>query len=799
MRLSLKWLKELTPYEGTNQDLADRLTMVGLEVEEWIRPFKGLESVVVGHVLSCTPHPEAEKLTLCTVDVGGGEALPIVCGAPNVSPGQHVPVALVGATLPDGSIIKAATIRGRASHGMICSEDELGLSDDHSGIMVLEPSALPGTNLVDALDLDAEVFDVSITPNRADCLSMLGLAREVAAAFGLPLHIPAADVDESGPDCRDTIAIEIPEPELCPLYQARIIRGVRIGPSPVWMRFRLMAMGLRPISNVVDVTNYILMELGQPMHAFDLDLVEGGVIRVARAAEGMKLVTLDHQERTLSGRDLLIWDGRKPVGLAGVMGGANSEIHPGSTNVLLECAVFDPATIRRTARRLGLASEASYRFERGVDQPGSRLAIDRGAALMATLGNGRVDRGISAAEPRPFRPRTITFRPGRARSFLSLPLDDQLCERSLASLGCRVERQEGPAWEVTPPSFRLDLEREVDLVEEVGRLYGLDRIPPQLPRLTRSLQDTGQQDPTFAFHGRIKAWGMGRGLNEAVNYSFVSTRELDLLDEPLENRVLICNPLSEEQNVLRTVLLPGLLQNLRLNQGHGARSLRLFEVAKTFHADPSAETATRERNHLALLLYGRRDPETWPFGDDQVEYQDIKGLVEDLLRFLHVEGCVYSLLGGHPYLSPGVEVRQGERRVGLIGKVRDRQAQEYNARRPVWVAEVDLDLLMELSAGAVTCFQPIPVYPPVRRDITAVAGHELHLEEIMNGIEALRPSILESVQLVDIYQPQGGTERNLTFRLTYRHPKKTLKDKEVDTIHQNLARDLLNRLPVRFN
>jgi phenylalanyl-tRNA synthetase beta chain len=556
MRLSLKWLKELTPFEGTPQALADRLTMLGLEVEEWIRPFRDIESVVVGHVLSCTPHPDAQKLTLCTVDVGGGEALPIVCGAPNVAIGQYVPVALVGATLPGGLTIKATKIRGQASHGMICSEAELGLSDAHSGIMVLDSKPLPGMNLVSVLDLDADVFDVSITPNRADCLSMLGLAREVAAAFGLPLHTPVADVDEQGQDCREIIRIEIPEPEHCPLYQVRVIRGVEIGPSPSWMRLRLLAMGMRPINAIVDVTNYILLELGQPMHAFDLDLLEGDRIQVARASEGMKFVTLDNQERTLSDRDLLIWDGKKPVGLAGVMGGANSEIHTGSRNVLLECAVFNPITIRRTARRLGLTSEASYRFERGVDQPGARLALDRGASLMAALGNGMVDQGFSAAEPVPYQPRQVSFRSGRARSFLALPLDDQLCERSLTSLGCNVEQHGSDTWTVTPPSYRLDLDREVDLMEEVGRLYGLDRIPPQVPRLTKSLDSAAQQDPTFAFHKRIKAWGQGLGLNETINYSFVSSTELDLLEETQEGRVAICNPLSEEQNVLRTIFSP---------------------------------------------------------------------------------------------------------------------------------------------------------------------------------------------------------------------------------------------------
>ncbi|MFP4316659.1 MAG: phenylalanine--tRNA ligase subunit beta [Desulfovibrionales bacterium] len=798
MRLSLDWLRELTPYEGTVQNLADTLTMLGLEVEEAYNPFPGLGSVVVGHVVERTPHPQADKLSLCRVDVGT-EILEIVCGAPNVAQGQNVPVALVGATLPGGLTIKKAKIRGQHSFGMICSEKELELGEGAGGIMVLDPDLPIGTPLVQALNLETTVLDVSITPNRADCLSILGLAREVAAAFELPLSIPHADLDEQGPDCRDEVEILIPEPQYCPLYQARIIRNVAIGPSPAWMRYRLLALGLRPINNIVDVTNYILMELGQPMHAFDEDLLTGRTVKVARAAEGMQFTTLDNQKRTLTAHDLLIWDGEKPVGLAGVMGGANSEIHVGSRNVLLECAVFDPATIRKTARRLGLSSEASYRFERGVDQPGSILALNRGAGLMAAFGGGVVLPHVATAEPVPYKPRTIRFRPERSRSILALDLADEFCERTLSSLGCELSRTGSDEWKVTPPSYRNDLEREIDLIEEVGRVYGMDRIPSQLPSLSKRLEEIDRKDQTFDFLKSIKTWARGLGLNESINYSFVSSRELDLLEEPAEGRVYICNPLSEDQNVLRTLLVPGLLQNLRLNLGYGNRSLRLFEVAHTFHQSQESETRTRERSHLGLLLAGRRNPAHWPWKEENIDYSDLKGLVEALFAFLRITGVSYTLKEGHPFLSPCVVCERETLEVGVLGRLKSRVAEEYNARSDVWLAELDLELLADLSRQSAICFRNLPTFPPVRRDVTVIAPMTLHMGRIMETIHKVSPTLLEDVQLVDIYQESADAhERNLTLRLTYRHPERTLKDTEVDKVHQKLAQALLDNLPIRY-
>ena len=528
MLLSLSWLREFVPYEGTAQELGDRLTMLGLELEEIVRPYDAIAPIVVGHVVECVDHPESDHLHICKVDAGQGELLDIVCGAPNVAAGQKVPVALVGTTMPGGLVIKKAKLRGAPSFGMICSERELGLTEDHSGIMVLPDSAVPGTRLVDTLELDREVLDISITPNRADCLSVLGLARETALAFNLPLTIPELPLCEDGP-ARDLPSVEVSDPELCNLYAGRVIAGVKIAPSPMRIRHRLHAVGVRPISNIVDVTNYILFECGQPLHSFDLDKLRGNRIIVSPAAQGEKIVTLDGQERTLDPRDLCIRDAERAVALAGVMGGQATEIDDASTNVFLESAVFRPGTIRKTSRRLGLSSESSYRFERGIDHKRSIWALDRACAMMVAAAGGKVCPGYTLAEPKPFVPVQIEFRPARANALLGVELSRDFDEKVLSGMGCAIEKTSDDSWQVTQPSWRPDLTREADLIEEVGRVHGLDTIAPELPAFLQDLGRAGEPMSTFQFWSRLRHWGAGLGLNEAVNYSFVGHKDLDLL------------------------------------------------------------------------------------------------------------------------------------------------------------------------------------------------------------------------------------------------------------------------------
>ncbi|MDQ7836240.1 MAG: phenylalanine--tRNA ligase subunit beta [Humidesulfovibrio sp.] len=808
MFISLQWLREFVPYTGTVQDLADRLTMQGLEVEAILDPFASIAKIVVGHVVDRAQHPEADKLSVCTVDVGGPEALQIVCGAPNVAKGQNVPVALMGTTMPGGMEIKKAKLRGVVSCGMICSERELGLSEEHAGIMVLPAEFKPGQLLVDALKLEREVIEVSITPNRADCLSVLGIAREAALGFGLPLSMPKLNLveDEGAGDATKVVRIDIADGELCPVYRARVLTGASIGKSPDWMRYRLLAIGQRPISNIVDVTNYILMELGQPLHAFDRTLLKGDVIRVAPAKDGQSITTLDGAERKLLGSDLLIWDAERPVALAGVMGGANSSISDASTEVLLECAIFRPGTIRKTARRLALPSEASYRFERGVDQVGSLFALNRAAQLMAEVSGARVLKGIACAEPKPWADRSHIFRIDRCNALLGLNLTPEFCRTTLTGLGCGVdfpnEGADPACWQVSSPSHRLDLEREVDLFEECGRVHGLDRIPAVLPKISKALDSVQLSDTEFGFLQGLKAWAVGAGLREAVNYSFVGTDDLDRLNLPVEGRIMIANPLSEDQNVLRLEIAPGLLNNVRHNLSQGNASLRLFEVAKAFVADPASDTSARENSRLGLLVHGARHSQEWPWEQGEADYLDAKGLVENLLTHYRLGSADYVLEPGHAYLEPCVRVelpgKNGPTLIGRIGRVQPKIADAYHARKDIWLADLDADLLRSLTRATKPVFKSLPKFPPVRRDVTVICPATLKASEVEAAIRELKPKLLESLALVAVYAPEGSPERNLTFRLTYRHAERTLVDKEVDKEHGKVLGGLPQKLPVRI-
>lgn len=801
MLLSLTWLREFVPYTGSAEELGHTLTMLGLELEEIRRPYDALNPLVVGHVIECAQHPEADKLAVCKVDAGQGALLDIVCGAPNVALGQKVAVALVGAVMPDGMIIKKAKLRGAPSHGMLCSERELGLTEDHSGIMVLDTNAPVGARLVDVLALDREVLDVSVTPNRADCLSILGLAREVALAFGLPLTIPTLPLAEHSPDmstdASTDITIHIDDPELCWLYQGRIIENVRIGPSPMRIRHRLHAHGMRPINNVVDATNYILHELGQPLHAFDRAKIRGNRIHVQTACDGERFTTLDGQERSLSAGDVCICDGMGSVALAGVMGGLESEITQTSTSVFLESAVFRPGSIRKTGRRLGLSSASSYRFERGVDQVGNTFAMNKAAAMIAQVSGGQVRRGVCRNEARPWRIPTMPLRLQRATMLLGVDMNADWSAKTLRALGCVVDDSRADVWHVSAPSWRCDLEREADLIEELGRVYGLDRIAPVLPPVQRSLADASATESTYAFWARLKRWASGLGLNEAVNYSFVGHKDLDQLDLPLEGRLSILNPLSAEQDALRTALAPGLLHNLRHNIAQGNTGLRLFELAHIFSADPDSKTTAREEGRLGLLFYGDRVDAAWPHTHAHADYHDIKAVLEHLCAFLHLPAPRCVAVDAHPYLGPCADVRVHDCRVGTVGRLVPAIADTCYARKDVWLAEINLDALHSLHTAAHVRFAPLPGFPPVRRDITVVASSAVTVDAVLDHVYALQRPLLKSIRMIDIFEQEGAEERHLTFRLTFR-AQRTLLDAEVDKERLLVAQSLCDRLGVRI-
>jgi len=798
MLLPLNWLREFVPYEGNAEMLGDRLTMLGLELEELVRPFDNIKDVVVGHVVECGQHPDSDHLSVTRVDIGS-EVLDIVCGAPNVAKGQKVPVAPVGATLPGGLVIKKTKLRGAPSHGMICSERELALTDDHSGIWVLDPALVPGTRLVDALNLDTEVLDIGITPNRGDCLSVLGLAREAALALDLPLTLKPFALTESATNAADVLAIEVADGERCPLYMARVLENVGIHRSPDWLRFRLLAAGMRPISNIVDVTNYVMLGYGQPLHAFDLDTVRGGKIIVNRAADGEKFITLDGQERTLTSRDLTIRDTERAIALAGVMGGLDTEITAKSTRVLLECATFQPQTVRHTARRLGIPSESSYRYERGVDQALAPFCVDMAAALMVSVGGPSVIiySGVAKDEPRPWKSTPARFRTARCNTLLGQEMDTAFCQKTLEKLGCELDTAKNDEWAVLPPSHRPDLTREADLIEEIARVFGVDRFEPTLPAIPHAIARAGMPETEYAFWRRIRRWGAGLGLNEVINYSFVGNADLDRFNLTQDNRIQIMNPLSSELDVMRTELIPGLLTSLRNNIAQGHTGLRLFELAHVFHADASLSTTAKEPGRIGFIMHGERFDSSWPHQPGILGYEDLKGVVEHLLTSLHLRETVFTVEENpHPWLRPAVAVSIGTTRIGVMGRVLPEIADSAHARQDVWAAELDLNLLRSLHDLMSVKFTPLPVYPPVRRDITLAVPYSLPAQSVLDAIDAMRLPLLEEAHLHDVYAPDNEDVRRLTFRMTFRHGKRPLEDAEVDKQRDKIVAQITETLPV---
>ncbi|MDR2800226.1 MAG: phenylalanine--tRNA ligase subunit beta [Desulfovibrio sp.] len=805
MLISLNWLREFIPFSGDAAELGGKLTMAGLEVEGVSRPYAALRPIVAGLVVSCAKHPQADKLSVCRVDVGD-EVLDIVCGAPNVAAGQKVAVVRAGVTLPTGLAVKKAKLRGCPSNGMICSEFELGLSDEHEGILVLPDNAVAGSSILDALGLDDEILDISVTPNRGDCLSVLGIARETAALLRLPLRLPDFRRHTHGGDASAELSLET-DPGLAPLYHGLVIENVQSAPSPGRLRYRLNAVGMRPISNVVDATNYVMLELGQPLHAFDLDRIKDRTIRVRAADPGETLITLDGRKRLLEASDITIRDGRGAIGLGGMMGGLNSEITRETRRVFLESAVFNPINIRKTARRLNLHSEASFRFERGVDQGKATCALERAAHLLAELSGGHVRPGFIKDQGRPWRKKCILLRRTFAQARIGIGMESSFYEETLKNLGCKVEDASGelrtgennPAecWVVLPPSWRYDLTREVDLVEEVVRVYGVDRIPAALPDIARNLERAGLPETKTAFISRVKHWARGASLNEIITYSFTGRKDLEFLGLDASGAISLQNPISDDLDVLRPHLAPGLLGALRNNLAQGAPFVRLFETAAAFAADPSSETGAGEQSRLGLILHGERRFRPWPEPAGDLDYSDLKGLIEHLLHFLALPEADFVRAEACPWLSPAADILLGSEKIGYAGRVKREIADRYLAKKEVWSAELNLDLLRALHKKSGFIFKSLPIFPPARRDITFIAPLGLHADSIRKTIEGIKSPLEIEARLIDCFEPQGKDERNLTFRLTFRRADRTLKDAEADKQRELIAETVQKTLSVR--
>lgn len=778
MKVSLSWLREFVPIEDEPARLAERLSLAGLAVEEIVTVGAGIAGVVVGEVRSMREHPNADSLMLVRVADGRGER-DIVCGARNYRPGDRVPLALPGARLPGGMEIGAREVRGERSDGMLCSARELELADDHSGILVLDGDAPLGEDLVAALGLDDVVFDIDITPNRPDCMSVLGVAREVSALYGIPLTGRVPDPMGGAGAAPATVTVE--DARGCQRYVACVVEDVKVGPSPWWLKRRLMAAGMRPISNIVDVTNYVMLERGQPLHAFDLDQLAGHAIVVRRPRKAERaFTTLDDQERPLHRDDVMICDAERPVAIGGVMGGADTEVSGATTRILLESAAFDPVRITRTARRLGLRTEASARFERGVNPGGAREAAEVATRLLADLAGGVVVGEPIDVYPRPRTIKTVRVRVARANALIGIEASSGEMVAVLGALGCEVEASRS-ALKVTPPAWRLDLAIEEDFIEEIARIYGYDRVPERLPEGGRAGGLSVEQRRRRLARRAL----LGAGLNEATTLSLLPAGLADRLDlppeHPLRSAARVANPLSEDEMLLRPSIVWGLLLAAQRNVARRALPVRLFEAGTVFRREGDAIV---EHQQLAWVLTGPAGGD-WHTPERALDLFDAKGVAEALASGLGIRGLAVEQLEPTTWSSVLHPGRAGAlmldgRPIGYVAELHPRIADGLELPERVAVGAVDLGAL--LDAGGEGSAPDVPRLPAVNRDIAVIAPDEVPAAEVGAVIGAAAGPLLASTRLFDVYRgepvPEGSV--SLAFALAFRHPARTLTDADVD-------------------
>ena len=777
----------------TVDELASRLALTGTEVERVSavgvpgEP-ENLKFFVVGKVLECGRHPNADKLSVCRVDIGEAEPRTIVCGAPNVAAGQTVAVVLPGGTMPGGMQIREAKLRGVDSSGMILSEAELGLAAKSAGTMELPNSWEAGGLLSEHFLLADEVLEVEVTPNRPDCLSVRGLAREIAAISGASFDEDLSFRHPWGERPIDAdVAIEVKDPDLCPRYAARVIRGVTIAESPQWLKARISHAGMRPVNNVVDITNYVLWSLGQPLHAFDLKTVHGGRIIVRRALPGETITTLDNQDRILTEDMLVIADAERASVVAGIMGGLDSEVTDSTTNVLLEAANFAGPSIMRTSSALGLRSEASTRYEKGLDREMIPLALDMACKLMVEVCGGEVSVGTIDVRSEPLPDMVVQIRPSRVEATLGVAVDREEIADVLTRLGCLVDDLHD-GFLVHVPTFRADLGREIDLIEEIARIHGIERIPSTLP--ARRKGRGGLNDLQVA-RRRVEDLLTGCGLVQAINYSFGDDRWGDRLrlevNDPRRSGVKIANPLSGEQSVMCTMLLPGLLGTARLNISVRENRVHIFETGRVFR--PGDSVLPEERLHLGVLLTGQWDVESWLHAGITVDYFLGKGILERLSRGLGIQ-LSYSP-AAEPFLHPGksaLVLNETGQVVGWLGEVHPLVLQECDIRSDcVVAAELDLDALLEARSGP-AMFKDLLAYPVVEQDLALVVDSGIASSAVLEELYAAGGELLEDARVFDVYEgpqvPEG--KKSLALRLSFRSSERTLSESEVNEIRNRI-------------
>lgn len=790
MHIVQSWLKQYTDVRWSPEDIVERLTMTGLEFELVDRPGARYAGFVVGEVLETQKHPKADRLTVCRVNVGT-EVLQIVCGAPNVAAGQKVPVGLVGATVPKNQhdpegkpfVLSKVTLRGVESSGMICSAHELDLGKDADGIMVFAQDAKVGRPLADHLGMNDVVYDIEITPNRPDWLSHIGFARELAVLTGKPVKTPSVRLKEGKEPIRKHLAISVQDRVNCPRFAARMIKGVTIKPSPLWLQQWLTLAGLRPINNVVDITNFVMYECGHPMHAFDHALLEEGKIVIRQAGEGQKFTTLDGKEHEIPAASVMVCDAVKPVSIAGVMGGANSEIRPDTVDVVLESAYWNPSSIRKTARMLGMSTDASHRFERGADPNAVRYALDRAAALVLELAGGVLLKGVIDVYPKPIKPHTVDLRPDRVNAVLGTALKPAAMVQHLQALGLRTVKRSPKKITFAVPTFRVDLDREIDLIEEIARVHGYNNIEDK----TRSSVDFVQDFAKTTVADRVRERAVAAGLTEVLTNSMQDEKRA-LMGAPSPVRIL--NPQNQDMGMLRASLLPGILDVVARNIRNGEPDLRLFEIGHVF-ARAGEGTADlvpgyHEEERLAVVLTGLASGRHWSGAPRPADFFDIKGEIGTLLGSLGLDKwrfISYSTANGLTGDTLGIEIHGSY--AGSLGTVRSDVLKFFGIEQDVAVAEI---VLSPFGSPRKQKYRPLPRFPKVRRDVAFELRQDIPAGDVSAVIRDSAGELLQSVDVFDVYQGAhlAAGMKSLAFTLELLSRERTLTEAEIEEVMQRV-------------
>lgn len=794
MKVPVSWLKEYVDFEDTIEGLSDKLTFAGLEVEAIETIGSDFAGVVVGEITQIEPHPGADKLRLCTVEYGQEEAMRVVCGAPNVEVGGKYPFAPVGTTLPGGFTLKKAKIRGEVSMGMLCAKDELELGEDHSGLLVLDAGLAPGTPFVEVWGEPETVIELEITPNRPDCLSMIGVAREMAVLYGSELKMPSFEIAETECDVNEEIAVRIEDEAKCMRYTARVMKDAKIGPSPEWMQQRLDAAGIRPISNVVDITNYVMLETGHPLHAFDKTAVAGEQIIVRTAKAGEKMQTLDDAERELSEEMLVIADEAKASAVGGVMGGADSEIKEDTSTILLEAAAFETASIRHTAKKLGLITDASYRFQRGVNVESVEWASRRAASLICELTGAKLCTGIVDVYPGTKEQIKIPFSYKRIESNIGADISVEKMRFIFNTLEIGIEDDNGETAVAIVPSFRLDLEREVDLVEEIARIHGVDNIPAKTP-LAKIVPEA--DDSRIRAIAKLRNNLQGLGISEIMNYTLTNNPLLDLFNtENKAEREELPHPISMDQSVMRTSLIPQLVESFGRNHSRQVSEASFYELGRTFKRVDGKPTQTETVSLGMMGPVGRSLLEKRAAVSDEEMYIWMKGLIENLLVTQQIENFSF-VAEDRPEFEAGkaVSILIGKEMVGCMGLINKTARDEWRLSGPVAAGEIKLDALLK-NSFSIRKTEELTQFPSMTRDIALVLDESVKHEDVVTLIKKANPKDLECFALFDVYQGKGieKGQKSLAYTFTYRSAKQTLTDKKVNKVHQKLTDFLCKQL-----